>query len=292
MKRFPLLLCTLLVSANWTSASASVCGPVDRMQDVELYDGSRGASKASIKLWQPSIGLIRWNASFAPPLTAEDDPGMTRDTPWCTATLISEKLVITAGNCLDADSSGWRTPQRRVDGKLVALMPQELALLMNVQFNFQRDATKCRNPNKARTCVLRAPDSYPVVRLLEHRRGGLNYAILELGRGVDGKLPSTRYRAARVDTSNAALAGARLLTIIQHPNGGPKRVGTGVKFSIGEGRIRYGDIDTLGGSGGAGIFEQSGRVIGLHTEGGCDSAGGTNKGLTIRAISRVSDIIQ
>jgi hypothetical protein len=262
------------------------------MQDVELYDGSLGPSKKSVAEWQPSIGLLHWDSSFVPPLSSYDDPGMTANIPWCTATLISDKLVLTAGNCLDSDGGSWRTPRHRRDGSLVPLPPRELALLMHVRFNFQRDAAKCSSARDPSTCPLHAFDSYPVVRLVEHRRGKLNYAILELGPGADSKLAGRRYPPAKLDNSKAILAQAKLLTIVQHPNGGPKQTGSGSKFEISEGRIKYGDIDTLGGSGGAGIFEQSGRVIGLHTDGGCDTAGGTNKGLTIRAISRVSDIIE
>jgi hypothetical protein len=291
MRRLSLVLCAVLFPAQWMDAAASVCGPTDDTQDVELYDGSLGPSKESIAAWQPAIGLIRWNSSFIPPLTAADDPGMTLNTPWCTATLISDKLVITAGNCLESDSGGWATPRRQVDGSLVSLAPQELALLMHVRFNYQRDATKCVNPAEPRTCEVRKTDAYPVVRLLEHMRGGLNYAILELGPGSDGQLPGERYSPAKVDTSSAALAEAKMLTIIQHPNASPKRVGAGVNLKINNDRILYGDIDTFGNSGGSGIFDQRGRVIGVHTSGGCDITGGENKGLTIRAISQVSDVI-
>jgi hypothetical protein len=112
------------------------------------------------------------------------------------------------------------------------LPPQELAPLMHVTFNYQRDGTARGDPAQPRSCGLRQADEYPVMRLLEHRRGNLDYAILELGVGVDGEPPAQRYRPAILDTSTSALAKANLLTIIQHANGAPKRVASGTQVKI------------------------------------------------------------
>jgi Trypsin-like peptidase domain len=281
-----------LAVCSTNAGLASLCGPLDDTQDVELYDGSRGPSKEAVNTWQPPIGLLRWNLSFIPPLSAEDDPGNIIGVRWCTGTLFSENLLLTAGNCMDVQVSGWRTPGRRIGSSMVALPPQELASLMHVSFNYQRDATTCGNPAEPRTCAIRKPTDYPVVRLLEYRRGNLDYAILELGPGADGQLPGKHYSPANPDTSTAALAQANLLTIIQHANAGPKRIAAGKKLKITNDRISYGDIDTFGGSAGAGILDQSGRLIGLHTDGGCSPAGGDNSGITMRALAQASEIIR
>jgi hypothetical protein len=262
------------------------------MQDVELYDGTRGPSKESVNAWQSATGLLRWNPSLVPPLTAADNTGNIAGVNWCTGTLFADRLFLTAGFCLDANVSGYITPARRVGNNLVSLPPQELALLMHVTFNYQRDGTECGDPAQPRSCRLRQPDEYPVMRLLEHRRGNLDYAILELGAGVGGQPPAQRYRPAILDTSTAALAKANLLTIIQHANGAPKRVAAGTHVKITNERIFYRDIDTLGGSGGAGILDQDGRLIGLHTNGSCDPTGGENSGITLRAITPASEVIR
>jgi hypothetical protein len=293
MKGRSVRLCGLaLVVCLPGAASGTICGPTDEMQDVELYDGTGGPSKESVNAWQSATGLLGWNPSFVPPLTPADDPGNIADVSWCTGTLFADRLFLTAGFCLDANVSGYITPARRVGNNLVSLPPQELAPLMHVTFNYQRDGTACGDPAQPRSCGLRQPDEYPVMRLLEHRRGNLDYAILELGVGVDGQPPTQRYRPAILDISTSALAKANLLTIIQHANGAPKRVASGTRVKITNERISYRDIDTLGGSGGAGILDQEGRLIGLHTHGGCNLAGGENSGITLRAITQASEVIR
>jgi Trypsin-like peptidase domain len=270
----------------------SQCGPADDTQEVELYNGNLGPPQDFVRQRQPSTGQIQWNASFAPALQPADDEGNVVGVRWCTGTLISDRIFLTAGHCFDINSNGWSTPRRRVGNSFVSLTPQEMAPLMRVNFNYQRDAARCANPAEPRTCDIRTPDAYPIVRLLEHRRGNLDYAIAELGPGADGQLPGQRYTPGIFDPTSAVLAQATLLTIIQHPNGVPKRIGAGRQLRIAGNSIFYSQIDTLGGSSGAGVIDQVGRVIGIHTNGGCTLAGGENSGVILRAVSQVSDIIR
>ena len=55
--------------------------------------------------------------------------------------------------------------------------------------------------------------------------------------------------------------------------------------------IRYGNIDTLGGSSGSGILDTQGRIVGVHTNGGCTSTGGLNFGQRIARIRAVSSVL-
>src|SRR5260370_40989349 len=151
--------------------------------------------------------------------------------PWCTGTLISDRLLLTAGHCFDPRVNGVQTPARVVGTSVVDLPPTEIAPLMEVFFNYQRDAKACQNPAEPRTCQIRRADAYPIERLVEHRRGlsaarpsGLDHAMMELGPGKDQLLPGMKYSAAVFDPASTTLARAFLLTIIQHPAGEPQRI--------------------------------------------------------------------
>jgi hypothetical protein len=104
--------------------------------------------------------------------------------------------------------------------------------------------------------------------------------------------PSTKDIALlRLDGDPGALFGWALLykdllpvssaiTIIQHPLGDPKMVEGGTVSSTDKG-YWYSDLDTQPGSSGSGILEASGRVAGVHTDGYCSPAGGSNYGVTM-----------
>lgn len=273
-------------------ALESICGPTDDTVDVELYLGNAGPTQEFVKARQVSTGQIQWNANFAPTLQPNDDAGNVIGVRWCTGTLISDRIFITAGHCFDINSNDWSTPARKVGNAFVSLTPQELAPLMHVNFNYQRDGSQCANPADPRTCPVRTADAYPILRLLEHRRGSLDYAIVELGPGADGQLPGQHYAPTAYDASSLGLAQANLLTIIQHPNGVPKRIGAGRQLRISGNSVFYSQIDTLGGSSGAGVLDQTGKVIGIHTNGGCTETGGENSGVILRAVAQVSDVVR
>jgi V8-like Glu-specific endopeptidase len=55
--------------------------------------------------------------------------------------------------------------------------------------------------------------------------------------------------------------------------------------------LRYGNLDTLGGNSGSGILDSAGRVVGVHTNGGCTSSGGTNSGVRIARIRAASSVL-
>ena len=90
-----------------------------------------------------------------------------------------------------------------------------------------------------------------------------------------------------MSTTDAAVPD--MICIIGHPAGQPKRIEAGPTTLISGNLIRYGDIDTLGGNSGSGILRASdGRLVGIHTNGGCTSSspgdGGTNFGQRIAAV--------
>ena len=83
------------------------------------------------------------------------------------------------------------------------------------------------------------------------------------------------------------------LAIIQHPRGGPKVIAEGDFFTECHGQIEYIDLDTLGGSSGAGVLNDHGFLYGVHNDGDCDTkGGGANAGWSAASIVAASAYLQ
>lgn len=250
----------------------SICGVTDDSQDVEMYDGTLGVSQAFVNTHQRPVGVIRWNSNLA---SIYSNPGNVAGVRWCTGTLISDDLFLTAGHCFDQTGGGWSRP--RVNGTTNIIPPEEIATNMSVEFDYQRNAAG----------VLKTPVSVAVVELVEYRLGGLDFAIARLA-GAPGQTWGVT-RLASIDANVGDM-----LCLIQHPAGNPKRIEAGPLTSFDGDRIRYGDIDTLGGSSGSGILRAlDGCLVGVHTNGGCDAAmTGSNFGVRVGRLLEVSPTLQ
>jgi hypothetical protein len=83
------------------------------------------------------------------------------------------------------------------------------------------------------------------------------------------------------------------LAIIQHPRGRHKVVAEGSFLDSCNGRIYYVDLDTLVGSSGAGVLSREGYLVGIHTDGDCDTeGGGANRGWTAASIVEASAYLE
>ncbi|NOJ91350.1 trypsin-like peptidase domain-containing protein [Corallococcus coralloides] len=79
------------------------------------------------------------------------------------------------------------------------------------------------------------------------------------------------------------------LAIIQHPRGKPKVIAEGEYLDACDSLVYYVDLDTLVGSSGAGVLNRQGHLVGVHTDGDCDTTGrGANRGWTMDAIVAAS----
>ena len=253
----------------------SICGVADDSQPVEQYDGTLGVTPAFVAAHQSAACQVQWNANLASIYT---NPGNVSGVRWGSGTMIAANLFLTCGHLFDQTGGGWNRP--RQNGTTNIITPQEIARNMRLNFNYQVDPAG----------NLRPEQSFVILELIEYRLGGLDMAICR----IDGN-PGATFGQTLVSATDAAVP--EMICIIGHPAGQPKRTEAGPATAINGNLIRYNDIDTLGGNSGSGILRASdGRLVGIHTNGGCTAAspgdGGTNFGQRIAAVIAVSPTLQ
>lgn len=250
----------------------SICGTTDDSQPVEQYDGTLGVTTAFVNAHQKQAIQVQWNAGLG---TTYTNPGDVSGVRWGSGTMISADLMLTCGHLFDQAPDGWTVP--RQNGTANAISPAEIATNMHVNFLYQVDPGG----------TLRTEVSFPITQLVEYRLGGLDMAVVRVGGN-----PGNTYGFTAVSATNAAVGD--MLAIIGHPAGMPKRIEAGPATAVSTNQIRYNDIDTLGGNSGSGILAAgTGELVGVHTNGGCNSAGtGSNFGTAIAGIVAVSPTLQ
>jgi len=260
-------------SKAYSELLESQCGVADDSQPVEQYNGTLGVTVAFVNSHQGPVGQIQWNNNLGSIYTSPGDVSSVR---WCSGTLISNDLFLTAGHCFDQTGGGWTRPRDNTTGAIIP--PAEIAINMHVNFNYQVDPSG----------NLRVEQSFPILNLVEYRLGGLDFAIVRLGGN-----PGSIFGTTGVSTTDAAKGD--MACIIGHPATMPKRIEAGPITDIHDNRIGYNDIDTLGGNSGSGVLRASdGLIVGVHTNGGCTNpaSAGHNHGVRITSIIAQSPTLQ
>lgn len=218
----------------------SICG-TNQLQHVSEYDGSRGQPVEFVSKYEQAVGALAYG-------------NPTSSSKYCSGTLISEDLFLTAGHCIDSG------------------ITSEFAV-----FNFQ----KMRG-----TPDLAAQEHVKIVEVVEQALNGLDFAIIRL----EGK-PGLKYGFTKINTTD--VADGHVVTIIQHPSGRPKMVDVGHKNGTrGDHYMTYGDLDTEPGSSGSGVINDNGELVGVHTNGGCTPTSGANAGVMMTEIVQASPTIR
>jgi len=253
---------------DYAAILETICGAADDSQPVEQYDGTLGVTRAFVDAHQAPAVQVQWNDNLAAVFT---NPGDVSGVRWGSGTMIGPDLFLACGHLFDQDPNGWTIP--RQNGTSNAITPQQAAQQMHLNFNYQVDAGG----------VLQTEVSFPITQLLEYRLGGLDMSLCRIGGN-----PGHTYGWTEFSTTDAAVGD--MLAIIGHPAGQPKRIEAGPATSISGSTIAYNDIDTLGGNSGSGILQGStGRVVGVHTNGGCNPQGsGSNSGVATSRKTLVS----
>lgn len=260
---------------EYSALLESICGTMDDSQPVEQYDGSLGVPISFVAAHQSAACQVQWNNNLA---SVYSNPGNVSGVRWGSGTMISDDLLLTCGHLFDQTGGGWQRP--RINGTTNIISPQEIARNMRVNFNFQVDPAG----------NLRTEQSFPIIELIEYRLGGLDMAVCRIGGS-----PGAIFGRAALSATDAA--PPEMLCIIGHPAGLPKRIEAGPTTLVTGNLIHYNDIDTLGGNSGSGILRASdGRLVGIHTNGGCTAAspadGRSNFGQRIAAVIAASPTLR
>ena len=224
-----------------------------RLSEIESQCGLTNEAQ-DVEAYNGTLGVSVAFVNQHQPRVGQTMQGNRRS---CSGTLIGPDLFLSAGHCFDPSPN----PQTQVT------------------FNFQNDPSG--NP--------RLEQRFPILAVLEHRLGGLDYAIVRLGGN-----PGTIFGFAGISQVDAAVGD--IVAIIGHPATVPKQVEAGPVLALSGDQIRYNDVDTLPGNSGSGILHgASGNIVGVHINGGCAGTNpetGFNLGVRVSSLLRVSPILQ
>lgn len=265
----------------------SVCGNTVDWFEAEEFRGSRPISSAVMQnAGRRTVRLVLKPADTMRDIIMKMFPGSKSEdielgkyqqyagAGWCTGTLLNRSTVITAAHCF---APGSNKPTVYIDNIGVELVPDQLARLFEVQAGYQFIAgTKTRRPG-SRSAVQSIREYGP------SRVGALDYAIIKIApfESVGQPMP--------INMTDLPIDSA--VAIVHHPLGLPKKISIGLVDAYTHPDIYYSKADTEFASSGAGVLDKNGKLIGIHTTGGCETAG-NNVGVTISAISSSSNMLR
>jgi V8-like Glu-specific endopeptidase len=250
----------IAIALAYTSLLSGCAETPEDIGDLKLGETAQGSICGSTNDAQH---VNNYNGTFGPSVAfvqahqrskgaLETSASADAGSKYCSGSLIASDLFLTAGHCVDSSTVGDY-----------------------VAFNYERAVGS--------TTVLEQTH-VRVSEVVEDSLGGLDYAVLRL----EGN-PGDAWGISGLATADAVVGAA--ISIIGHPNAEPKQLAAGTVASLSSNYLHYGNLDTLGGSSGSGILDSAGRIVGVHTNGGCTATGGTNSGVRIARICAMSSVM-
>ena len=205
-------------------ALASICSAPgdDDPAFADWYDVEDGSRDE--ETWARAVGMLA------------HEPG----DGFCTGTMISDDLFLTAGHCLDE-----------------CIMAENVCATSGVQFNYQLEGGRVPSEGDM--------PFFECAEVVECQYGLIDFAIIRL----EGS-PGAMTGHLELDLREPVVW--ERITEIHHPFYGPKKVSHGwVMPSLSTYYLEY-HADDAGGSSGAPLLDSDGHVIGIDTNSGCDDA--------------------
>jgi V8-like Glu-specific endopeptidase len=243
--------CSVPTPANF----GALCGACGTIQcDGTCNRPAPPSQLQHVNAYQGDLGPSRgFVRMYKYPVGAVEQAGTDGAAKLCSGTLIGRDRFLTSGRCIDGNATS-----------------------RFVVFNHER---------LAGSITLAPQRHYPILEVLEDERGGFDYAIVRLGGN-----PGDTFGWARISAVGDHGTG-QSITVIQHPAGAPKQIEAGAIQAVAGAELRYTDVETTTGSEGAGVLDDSGELLAVHT--GTECAAGVVRGKAVRlpALRTTSPII-
>ncbi len=266
-------------------AMETICAASDIM-DVEEFAGAPEVAKDRAAVWQKSTLRLRiTHKKLADEIfadIAQNRRGAAnfqlngfasyagKDAGICSGVLVGGNIALTAGHCVlrqHWENQGNEFPSYDLNGEKVYLTASEFARLLVVDFNRQLDIGPIADNSLA---------AYPdrpyltfTVRAMIAPKGepdaDLDYAIFRIA-GSPEQIGDLALGPDKV--SYGAVKTGAPLVVIQHPDGLYKKIAVGAAGDTLSGRLLH-SASTDGGSSGSAVLDKNGRIVAVHTEGGC-----------------------
>ncbi len=231
--------------------NASCPRPVEK-EWVGTYSGNQGISQDFVAEHKGAV--VQFNG-----------PGGS-----CTGTYLPNNLVLTAAHCFGAagDIS---------DPVAKALALNNYAAQSQVLFNHEHDSNG--SPIQA--------DSFSINEVLEHKLGGLDYALIRIDPAAALLHPVARL------SDDLPLGIGDTVIAINHTGGQRKSVSTGVFNGQYKDNAWYEaiDLDLVGGASGGALLNKNGYAVSVTAATGCDGARYAAGGNSIHKLLEVSPML-